>query len=444
MDQLKRVEPYLRRMTLKPLQLSDDFNYALERMESGDHLFVTGRAGTGKSTLLQIFRKSTQRNVVVLAPTGVAALNVSGQTIHSLFGFPPRLIMPENVKPNRRYKRLFENLDVLIIDEISMVRADVMEAIDLALKMNRNSREPFGGVQMILFGDLYQLPPIVSTQEEKMYFSQRYANAYFFAADCLDHVELEIIELRQVYRQDSRHFLRLLEAIRNATVDYDELESLNERHIEDFHPEKGDNYLTLAARNATVNGLNATKLAQLDSPEMLYLGQVKGDFSENLFPAPAALKVKVGAQVMTVRNDNEKKYVNGTIGTIIECKPESIVILVAEDGKPREIEVGYEEWDVIRYTASGTPENTKIGTETLGTYKQIPVRLAWAVTIHKAQGKTFDKIIIDLGRGAFEHGQTYVALSRCRTLDGIVLRKPLTPRDIMVDPAVVEYYEGNR
>jgi ATP-dependent exoDNAse (exonuclease V) alpha subunit len=431
-------------MPLEPLQLSDDFNYALERMESGDHLFITGRAGTGKSTLLQIFRRSTTKNVVVLAPTGVAALNVQGQTIHSLFGFPPRLILPENVKPNRRYRRLFENLDTLIIDEISMVRADVMEAIDIALRMNRNSSRPFGGVQVILFGDLYQLPPIVSTQEEKYYFSQRYASAYFFSADCFDMIDLEMIELRIVYRQDSRHFLRLLEAIRNATVDYDELESLNERHVPDFHPEEGENYLTLAARNATVNGINATKLSQLNAPEMLYLGKVKGGFSEKLFPVPAALKLKVGAQVMTVRNDNDKKYVNGTIGTITECKPESVVILVAEDGKPREFEVGYEEWDVIRYTATGTEEETKIGTETLGTYKQIPVRLAWAVTIHKSQGKTFDKIIIDLGRGAFEHGQTYVALSRCRTLQGIVLRNPLTPRDVMVDPAVVEFYEGMR
>lgn len=431
-------------MPLEPLQLSDDFNYALKRMESADHLFVTGRAGTGKSTLLQIFRRSTKKNVVVLAPTGVAALNVQGQTIHSLFGFPPRLILPENVKPNRRYKRLFDNLDTLIIDEISMVRADVMEAIEIALRMNRNSSEPFGGVQIILFGDLYQLPPIVSSDAEKFYFRQRYSSAYFFAADCLDHIDMEMIELRQVYRQDSRHFLRLLEAIRNATVDYDELESLNERHVPDFFPEEGENYLTLAARNATVNGINATKLTQLDAPEMLYLGKVKGGFSEKLFPVPAALKLKVGAQVMTVRNDNDKKYVNGTIGTIIECKPESVVILVSEEGKPREFEVGYEEWDVIRYTATGTEEDTKIGTESLGTYKQIPVRLAWAVTIHKAQGKTFDKIIIDLGRGAFEHGQTYVAMSRCRTLQGIVLRNPLTPRDVMVDPAVVEYYEGMR
>lgn len=428
---------------LEALQLSDDFNYALERMEAGAHLFITGRAGTGKSTLLQIFRRSTGKNVVVLAPTGVAALNVHGQTIHSLFGFPPRLLQSKDIRPNRRYKRLFQNLEVLVIDEISMVRADVMEGIDYALKLNRNSSKPFGGVQIILFGDLFQLPPVVSSEQERQFFSYRYASAYFFSADCLDHIDLEMIELQQVYRQDSRHFLRLLEAIRNAAVDYDELAALNERHIKDFVPPEEDNYLTLAARNATVAKINTTELARLDSPEMLYLAKVKGNFPERLFPVPAALKVKVGAQVMTIRNDTDKKYVNGTIGTVIECKPESVIIQVNENQKTRKIEVGYEEWDIIRYKAD-TADLTKIGTETLGTYQQLPVRLAWAVTIHKSQGKTFDKIVIDLGRGAFEHGQTYVALSRCRTLEGIVLRNPLTPRDVMVDPAVVEFYEMMR
>lgn len=429
--------------TLQPLQLSDDFNYALERMESGANLFITGRAGTGKSTLLQIFRRSTKKNVVVLAPTGVAALNVQGQTIHSLFGFPPRLIQSKDVRPNRRYHRLFMNLEVLVIDEISMVRADVMEAIDYGLKLNRNSSKPFGGVQIVLFGDLYQLPPVVSSEQEKQYFSYRYSSAYFFSADCMDTIDLEMIELSQVYRQDSRHFLRLLEAIRNAAVDYDELESLNERHIEDFHPGPDDNYLTLAARNATVAAINTTALAQNDNPEILYLAEVKGSFPERLFPVPAALKLKLGAQVMTIRNDNEKKYVNGTIGTVIEFKDKSVVIRVTEGDKPRNIEVGPEEWDIIRYKADNV-DMTKIGTESLGKFKQLPVRLAWAVTIHKSQGKTFDKIIVDLGRGAFEHGQTYVALSRCRTLEGIVLRKPLTPRDVMVDPVIVEYYDMMR
>ncbi|MBC6996143.1 PIF1 family ATP-dependent DNA helicase [Neolewinella lacunae] len=428
---------------LEPLHLSSEFNYALERMEAGANLFITGRAGTGKSTLLQIFRRSTAKNVVVLAPTGVAALNVQGQTIHSLFGFPPRLLQSKDIRPNRRYKRLFTNLETLVIDEISMVRADVMEGIDYALKLNRGNSLPFGGVQVILFGDLFQLPPVVSSEEERQYFSYQFASPYFFSAACLDHIDLEMIELQQVYRQDSRYFLGLLEAIRNATVDYDELTALNERYEAGFQPEAGVPYLTLAARNATVTDINSNALAQLETPEMLYLAQVKGNFPESLFPVPAALKLKVGAQVMTLRNDNDKQYVNGTIGTVVECKTESVIIEVKESGPPRQIEVGYEEWDIIRYTSEGA-DITKIGTETLGTYRQIPVRLAWAVTIHKSQGKTFDRIIIDLGRGAFEHGQTYVALSRCRTLEGIVLRSPLTPRDVMVDPAVVEFYETMR
>jgi ATP-dependent DNA helicase PIF1 len=277
---------------LRPLRLSEEFNYALERMEAGAHLFITGRAGTGKSTLLQIFRRSTQKNVVVLAPTGVAALNVQGQTIHSLFNFPPRLLQSRDIRANRRYKRLFLNLETLIIDEISMVRADVMEAIDYALKLNRSSSKPFGGVQVIMFGDLFQLPPVVSTSEEKQFFSYRYASPYFFSADCLDHIDLEMIELRKVYRQDSRHFLRLLESIRNATVDHDDLEDLNRRYLPDFQPDPSENYLTLAARNATVNRINTSALAALDNPEMLYLAEVKGNFPDRLFPVPAALKLK--------------------------------------------------------------------------------------------------------------------------------------------------------
>lgn len=431
-------------MPLVPQALSQDFTYALERMESGAHLFVTGRAGTGKSTLLRIFRRTTRRNVVVLAPTGVAALNVGGQTIHSFFNFPPRLLQSRDVRPNRRNKRLFMNLETLVIDEISMVRADVMEAINYGLQLNRDSNEPFGGVQLIFFGDLFQLPPVVSGEQERQFFTHRYASPYFFSADCLDLIDLEMIELSKVYRQDSRHFLRLLESIRNATVDYDVLEDLNARHQPDFTPPSEDNYLTLAARNATVNKINTTELTRLDYPEMLYLADVKGNFPEKLYPVPAALKLKVGAQVMTLRNDTDKRYVNGTIGTVVECKAESVVVAITDGGTIRQVEVEYEEWDIIRYTADSS-DLSKIGTETLGTYRQLPVRLAWAVTIHKAQGKTFDRIIIDLGRsGAFEHGQTYVALSRCRTLEGIVLRQPLTFRDVMVDPEVVQFYEGMR
>ena len=429
---------------LQPLHLSQEFNDALQLMEAGEHLFLTGRAGTGKSTLLQIFRRTTRKNVVVLAPTGVAALNVQGQTIHSFFGFPPRLLQQRDVRPNRRYKRVFDNLEVLVIDEISMVRADVMEAIDLGLRMNRGSNRPFGGVQLIMFGDLFQLPPVVSSEAERQFFSYTYASPYFFSAHCLDRIDYQMVELHRVYRQDSKYFLRLLEAIRSASVERDELDALNERYDPDFTPGPGENYLTLAARNATVTRINTTNLARNENPEHLYMAEVKGNFPEKLFPVPQVLRLKEGAQVMTVRNDGDKRYVNGTIGTVRECRADSVVLTITEGGVTREVTVEYDEWDIIRYTTDAA-DMTKIGTETLGTYKQLPIRLAWAVTIHKSQGKTFDKIIVDLGRsGAFEHGQTYVALSRCRTLEGIVLRQRLTLRDVLIDPEVVQFYEGMR
>lgn len=430
-------------MPLPPLTLSDDFQYALDQMESGANLFITGRAGTGKSTLLRIFRQTTQKNCVVLAPTGVAALNVQGQTIHSFFGFPPRLLQRKDVKPNRRYARLFERLEILIIDEISMVRADVMDAINWGLQLNRGSSKPFGGVQVIFFGDLYQLPPVVSSQAERQYFSEVYASPYFFSADALDFIEAEMIELEQVYRQDSRHFLRLLEGIRNATIDQDDLDDLNQRYQPAFD-NTGKNYLTLAARNAKVDSINRQELDALVNPIHTYLAEVKGNFPEHLYPTDAAIQLKEGAQVMTLRNDTEKRYVNGTIGTIEKCKPDSIIMRTTDDGEREQlIEVGYEEWEVIRYNLDAN-DPTKIGTEAVGKFKQLPVRLAWAVTIHKAQGKTFDRVVIDLGQGAFESGQTYVALSRCRTLEGIILAKPLQPRDVMVDPAIVEYYQRMR
>lgn len=423
-------------------QLSGDFTYALDQMEAGENLFITGRAGTGKSTLLRIFRRTTKRNCVVLAPTGVAALNVQGQTIHSFFGFPPRLLQAQDVKPNRRYKRLFENLDTLIIDEISMVRADLLDAIDLGLQINRGNPEPFGGVQIVFFGDLYQLPPVVSSPTERQFFREVYASPYFFSADALDLVDLEMIELRQVYRQDSRRFLRLLEAIRNATVDEDDLNELNARYHPGFDP-AGKNYLTLAARNAKVNSINRRELDALVNPVHTYLAEIQGNFPDRLYPADPVLQIKEGAQVMTLRNDSEKRWVNGTIGTVVKCMPDSILMRTEEEGEEREFEVAYEEWEIIKYKMDAE-DPTKIGTEAMGTFKQLPVRLAWAVTIHKAQGKTFDKVIIDLGAGAFESGQTYVALSRCRTLEGIILASPLQPRDVMIDPAIVEYYQGMR
>ncbi|MEM6397361.1 MAG: PIF1 family DEAD/DEAH box helicase [Bacteroidota bacterium] len=411
-------------------------------MEEGSDLFITGRAGTGKSTLLRLFRQTTSKRVVVLAPTGVAALNVKGQTIHSFFGFPPRLIQAKDVRINRRYQRLYEKIDTLIIDEVSMVRADLLDAIDKSLRMHRGIPRPFGGVQLVLFGDLFQLPPVVSSQAEKQYFKECYPSAYFFAAHALDELDLEMIELEQVYRQTNRRFLRLLESIRLASADQDDLAELNQRYLPDFDP-SGLSYLTLAARNATVRAINQRELAANPNPAQIYLAEVKGNFPDRLYPAPAVLNLKDGAQVMAIRNDPERKYVNGSIGLVTACEKEEAKVVFGTGEDMREVTIGLEEWEILRYNVK-EDDPTQISTETVGTFKQLPLKLAWAVTIHKAQGKTFDRVIIDLGRGAFEHGQTYVALSRCRTLEGIILSQKLSMRDLLVDEQVVEYYQMMR
>lgn len=402
-------------------------------------MFITGRAGTGKSTLLQLFRNTTRKKVVVLAPTGIAALNVSGQTIHSFFGFPPRPLARHEIK-KRRNRRLYQNLEVLVIDEISMVRADLLDSIDYFMRINRGNPLPFGGVQVVFFGDLFQLPPVVASEAEAMLFQSHYDSPYFFSAQVFaEGLEMEMLELQRVYRQDNRRFLRLLEAIRLNHVDYDDLEELNERYLPDFEPEEF--YITLSARNARVDSINNRKLDEIPLPERIYMAEIAGEFNPKLFPAEPALKLKLSAQVMLIKNDPERQFVNGTLGKVVELKDREVTVMIEErDGRTREVVVEPVEWEILKYKP-GEKDPTQIETETIGTFKQFPLKLAWAVTIHKAQGKTFDKVIIDLGRGAFEHGQTYVALSRCRTLEGIVLRQPLQPRDVMTDERVVEFYQ---
>lgn len=425
---------------MKALELNSDFKTALDLIEKeGKNLFITGRAGTGKSTLLQLFRNATRKKVVVLAPTGVAALNVRGQTIHSFFGFPPRLISPREIS-KRKDRRLYHNMDVLVIDEISMVRADMLDNIDFFLRLNRDSPLPFGGVQVVFFGDMFQLPPVVATDFELEVFSTTYESAFFFSAQIFRQgFELEMLELRKVYRQENRHFLRLLDAIRLNHADQDDLDELNERYEPDFDSE--ELYITLCARNATAERINQQELSKIDEPERKYLASVTGEFNPTQYPADAALTLKLGAQVMLLKNDPERRYVNGTIGKIVGLEQESLKILIEENGLEwKEIEVTPVTWEIIRYKSD--PANPdEIQSEVIGTFTQFPLRLAWAVTIHKAQGKTFDRVIIDLGTGAFEHGQTYVALSRCRTLEGIVLRQRIRPQDMLTDLRIVEFYQ---
>ncbi len=432
----------------KPLELNADFKYALDILENTKkNLFITGRAGTGKSTLLHLFKSTSRKKVVVLAPTGVAALNVGGQTIHSFFGFPPKFFGPEEIK-KRRDTRLYRQMEVLIIDEISMVRADMIDHIDIFLRMNRERNEPFGGVQLVVFGDLFQLPPVVTTPQEQHYFQTVYESQYFFSAkifqpDNFTHhapFELEGLELKKIYRQEARHFIRLLDAVRLNQIDFDDLDDLNTRFLPDFNDK--NYFITLSPRNAVVDEINNRELRNLQIEEFTYIAEVTGNFDIRQAPTETALKLKLGAQVMFVKNDLKREYVNGTIGKVVKVSNDNIVVQIEErDGSLKKIEVERQTWDIVKYRLDEITQ--KIETETQGSFKQYPLRLAWAITIHKAQGKTFDKIIIDLTGGAFEHGQTYVALSRCRTLEGIVLKQRIRPQDVRVDERVVEFYENN-
>ncbi|HKK77825.1 MAG TPA: PIF1 family ATP-dependent DNA helicase [Saprospiraceae bacterium] len=424
----------------EPLELSADFKTALDLIEKeGLNLFITGRAGTGKSTLLELLRNTSKKKMVVLAPTGIAALNVGGQTIHSFFGFPPKPLQKRDIK-KRRNRRLYKKMELLVIDEISMVRADLLDNIDYFLRINRDNPLPFGGVQVVFFGDLFQLPPVVASEVEAMQFQMFYDSPYFFSSNVMeDSFEMQMLELRKVYRQDSRHFLRLLEAVRLNRIDYEDLDELNERYLPSFSSEEF--YITLTARNATANRINRKALDALHTEEQTYLATVSGFFKENLYPTEAALRLKLEAQVMFIKNDPEKRFVNGTIGRIKDLKTDTIVVEVEEkSGFRRSIEVEKMDWEVLKYQ-SDADKPEKITTEVLGTFTQFPLKLAWAITIHKSQGKTFEKVIIDMGRGAFEHGQTYVALSRCRTLEGIVLNQKLQFRDVKIDERIVDFYE---
>ncbi len=423
-----------------PLELNDGFKYALDVLEkTNQSLFLTGRAGTGKSTLLQLFRSTTRKKMVILAPTGIAALNIQGQTIHSFFGFPPRFIQAKDIVKHFN-KKWFQKIEVLVIDEISMVRADLLDAIDRSLRLNRENTLPFGGVQMVFVGDLFQLPPVIASAEEKRVFEMAYHSPYFFSANVLRDFDFEKMELRKVYRQEQRHFLRLLDSVRLNQVDYEDLDDLNQRYEPQFEAERS--FITLSPRNAKVDRINLRELANLDTLEQSFTAKVQGEFDPKQYPTDMELRLKEGAQVMFIKNDPDGNFVNGTIGKVADFDHEGIKVFTDEQGSPKVLTVVPVKWEIIRYRPSKENPN-EIEAEVIGTFEQYPLRLAWAVTIHKSQGKTFDKVIIDMDTGAFEFGQTYVALSRCRTLEGIVLRQLLKHSDILTDERVVDYYERN-
>jgi ATP-dependent exoDNAse (exonuclease V) alpha subunit len=423
-----------------PVTLSSEFKAVLDQLEySHDNFFITGRAGTGKSTLLQLFRKTSRKKIAVLAPTGIAALHVRGQTIHSFFGFPPRMLNQKEIE-KRKNRRLYTSLEMIVIDEISMVRADLLDNIDYFLRINRETDLPFGGVQMIFFGDLFQLPPVVSTSFEREYFQTRYESPYFFSSDVVRQNPVQIIELHRIYRQEEKLFIQLLDNIRMATLEYEDFELLQTRCV--ALPTDKSFYITLCTRNDLANRINEEELRAIDVPSFAYTAKVEGEFVPQNFPTELHLSLKAGAQVMFIRNDIEKRYVNGTIGIITELNYDIVRVCIKDAlGEARYIEVERQTWEMIRYEPD--PQHAgQILAKVIGTFTQYPLRLAWAMTIHKSQGKTFDRVIIDLGGGAFESGQTYVGLSRCRTLDGIILKQQVKSKDIILDPRLVEFYQN--
>jgi len=426
-----------------PIPLNDEFNGILDQLEkTRDNLFITGRAGTGKSTLLQLFRNTTRKRVAVLAPTGIAALNVKGQTIHSFFGFPPKMINRREIT-KRKNSRMYRNIDMIIIDEISMVRADMMDNMDTFLRVNRNINEPFGGVQMVLFGDLFQLPPVVATDFEREIFTNRYKSPYFFSSIIVNReLDLKLVELNTVYRQDERRFINLLDAIRLNHADYETLEDLNTRY--EPLPEDQEYFITLTSRNNIADQINQLEINKLTTEAFSYAANITGNFNSRLFPSDPVLQLKEGAQVMFVKNDPQKRFVNGSIGRVQSLAADTVIVSVPDEhGSEQTFELEKLEWEILKYKPDKDNPQA-ISTEVAGTFKQYPIKLAWAITIHKSQGKTFDRVIIDMGAGAFEYGQTYVALSRCRKMGGIYLKRPITPKDIMVDQRVSEWYEWKR
>lgn len=427
-------------MIINPLDLNQEKRFLLNKMErTHENMFITGKAGTGKSYLLRCFLEHTKKNAVVVAPTGLSALNIGGSTIHRFFGLKPEVQVPEKIDNSVIYGNkhdTFKNLEVLIIDEISMVRSDLLDAVDYILKKANRSSLSFGGKQIIMFGDPYQLPPVIRTgSDEEAYIMDRYKGEYFFNAPAVKEGNFCIYELKEVFRQNDSDFKDALNHIREGEQSSIDLNLLNTRVSNNTKRSYKDDYITLTTTNDGAYKVNHEMLDQIESPEHRYYAWVEGEFPDANYPTEKNLVLKCGSHVMMLNNDIDRRWVNGSLAVVEECDSSSITVRIADTGK--KCIVYKSKWEELDYYYD--KEKKKIESKVIGTFNQLPVKLAWAITIHKSQGQTYENAEIDLGRGTFACGQAYVAVSRVKSLKGLSLKRPISKSDILVSDPVKHF-----